>query len=1090
MSRHSQARGLSGFPERGTRASGRSRRPWSLRSAERLEPRAVLAASFALDTSISFPASTDIERIETVDFGDYAPTVTDPSPDVVVTGTRVVVSNGSQIQVPVARVFRNDGPAGFVEVDVGLIGLSGGTAKWGDFNGDNRLDILVTGTDPQSGGQVAKVYRHSGGDTFTPVAFDPLDGMPDGNASWGDFNADGRMDVIVTQVDVQSRFVAVPFLGQTNGTFSKQSPVVLGGVAAGKVAWADFDKDGRIDMAVSADAAQAGDSATAMPLQVYRNDGSGTFRRVWFSSAAGTLAWADFDMDNRLDLLVSTPPDSAPGMQATPYLFKNRADGTFSQVDLRAATLLEPVAAWALADMSGDGRPDAIATGVFGNFWVLRNVTAQAVPDGVFATPGDGQATLYWNAPSNGGAVVTDYRVEYSEDAGFTWNTVTRSPSTATTALIPNLFNDQEYLFRVAAVRGSTVEPFCSPVAVTPFTLSEAADFTYESANGAVTITGYRGFGGNVSVPASLGGLPVKAIGPNAFVPSLTNSFFLTSIIVPEGVEVIGERAFFGHWGLNSVTLPNSLRSISRWAFAGDESTGMPGLALPASLVSLHPEAFADAASLGSVWVDPANPNFRAIDGVVYDKETKTVLLCPRAQVGRIVLPTSVTVVGPQAFAGCVHVTSVVLPEGLTTIGAAAFDGAGLVRMDIPASVTVIGPRAFYYTKSLTEFAVAATNSAYASVGGVLYDKSLRTLIAAPAFAIAGAFTVPGSVTRIADGALAACVGLTEVSLPNGLMAIGDDVFDGTFLSTLALPPTVTSIGKNLTPDGLSEIQFPASVVSVAAGFLGYAWNLTQVTFLGNAPTFGGNAFEEVLESPPVLRYRTGTTGWAPTVAGLQTESISLPLPSAPSAPTGAPGSLQVGLSWTGPANNGESAINNYIVQYRATTSPASEWTTLSRPESAATVATVTGLTGGVSYVFRVAAVNENGAGTFSAASAAVTPAASITFTPAAGVTIGGVEFGTTQLGYAFRDAGQVRQVTFNGQNTSASFPGAGWTMRGVWKSGAGYQGFWRGANNAFGLWTLNASGASTAQAALTAAQVNQLETTLAFDLDQNNRIG
>lgn len=62
--------------------------------------------------------------------------------------------------------------------------------------------------------------------------------------------------------------------------------------------------------------------------------------------------------------------------------------------------------------------------------------------------------------------------------------------------------------------------------------------------------------------------------------------------------------------------------------------------------------------------------------------------------------------------------------------------------------------------------------------------------------------------------------------------------------------------------------------------------------------------------------------------------------------------------------------------------------------------------------------------------------------------------------------------------------------MRGVWKSGTGYQCFWRGANNAFGLWTLNASGASTAQAALTAAQVNQLETTLAFDLDQNNRIG
>jgi hypothetical protein len=96
----------------------------------------------------------------------------------------------------------------------------------------------------------------------------------------------------------------------------------------------------------------------------------------------------------------------------------------------------------------------------------------------------------------------------------------------------------------------------------------------------------------------------------------------------------------------------------------------------------------------------------------------------------------------------------------------------------------------------------------------------------------------------------------------------------------------------------------------------------------------------------------------------------SLP-PSAPTGVSGVAGNLSVSLSWTPQANNGNS-ITDYVIQY--SNDSGSTWTTFSDGTSTATTATVTGLTNGTAYVFRVAAVSAAGQGDYSSASAAVTP--------------------------------------------------------------------------------------------------------------------
>jgi hypothetical protein len=101
----------------------------------------------------------------------------------------------------------------------------------------------------------------------------------------------------------------------------------------------------------------------------------------------------------------------------------------------------------------------------------------------------------------------------------------------------------------------------------------------------------------------------------------------------------------------------------------------------------------------------------------------------------------------------------------------------------------------------------------------------------------------------------------------------------------------------------------------------------------------------------------------------------SIFVPPAPTGLTATPGNAQVSLSWTAPTGViAQAPITDYREQF--STDNGATWTTFSAAASTATSATVTGLTNGTSYRFRVAAVNAVGVGAYTAASSAVTPVA------------------------------------------------------------------------------------------------------------------
>jgi hypothetical protein len=96
-------------------------------------------------------------------------------------------------------------------------------------------------------------------------------------------------------------------------------------------------------------------------------------------------------------------------------------------------------------------------------------------------------------------------------------------------------------------------------------------------------------------------------------------------------------------------------------------------------------------------------------------------------------------------------------------------------------------------------------------------------------------------------------------------------------------------------------------------------------------------------------------------------------LPTAPRNLTRTVGDTQVSLTWTAPSSNGGLPITDYVVQFSSTN--GTSWTTFTDGVSTGTTATVTGLTNGTTYIFRVAAITGAGTGPY-AVSAPATPLA------------------------------------------------------------------------------------------------------------------
>ncbi len=221
-----------------------------------------------------------------------------------------------------------------------------------------------------------------------------------------------------------------------------------------------------------------------------------------------------------------------------------------------------------------------------------------------------------------------------------------------------------------------------------------------------------------------------------------------SKVIVPEGVEEIGEEAFANLDNIISIVLPDSLKVIGTVAFSGCKS--LKNINIPNNVVEIHAFAFSGCESLENINIS-----------------------------------NNVTLIGWGAFSNCVSIKHIVLPDSLKFIGASVFEGCkALDNFTIPKGINEISSFFFHDCKSLSGISITDNIT---KIGMRAFEGCEKLT----------EITIPGSVVSIEERAFEGCSNLEKIIMLEGVTRIEKGAFNGlNNLKKVIMPESVTYIGK------------------------------------------------------------------------------------------------------------------------------------------------------------------------------------------------------------------------------------------------------------------------------------------------------
>ena len=238
-------------------------------------------------------------------------------------------------------LLRGNGDGTFQKEDTIFDGVNPVGLAVADLNHDGKLDVVIA----DIGSDQIQVLIGNGDGTFKPPVSYP-NGQGPFFIAVGDYNGDGFPDLAVA--DINGGLLSV-YINNGDGTFKSAVDYNVGS-SPDYVLAADFNKDGKLDLAVA-----NFDDAT---ISVLIGKGDGTFQNaVAYDSGDGPndLAIMDFDHDGNLDLVATDDNDT------TISILRGNGDGTFNAPDILDVAQSGP---WGIAtgDFNGDGLTDLAVT--------------------------------------------------------------------------------------------------------------------------------------------------------------------------------------------------------------------------------------------------------------------------------------------------------------------------------------------------------------------------------------------------------------------------------------------------------------------------------------------------------------------------------------------------------------------------------------------------------------------------------------------------------------------------------------------------------------------------------------------------------
>lgn len=368
---------------------------------------------------------------------------------------------------------------------------------------------------------------------------------------------------------------------------------------------------------------------------------------------------------------------------------------------------------------------------------------------------------------------------------------------------------------------------------------------------------------------------PKVAASFEANITSNTYEDGVGAITFDRNLTTIGEKAFYNCRTLQSITIPQSVKTLSSSAFEGciaiksfagafatsdgnalvvDNAlytyapSGDEEYVIADSITTIMDKAFAHCSNLKKLTI-PATVTTIGKDSFLECGKGELIVNCDISTknsfggmtFSKLTISDKVTVIGPCCFASCRSLESVKLPSGLTEIGYNAFEYCvSLKDVTLPATLTKLGSEAFRGCTSLTSIVIPDGVTVVNGFGGctalekVVLPNNCST-IGSRAFsstAIAN-IEIPNSVTDIGSYAFGSCPNLKSITLSNNLTQISEQLFAGSGLESIIIPDAVTTIGSKAFENckSLQEITFGTGLKSITAAAFSGCTALRKVTF-------------------------------------------------------------------------------------------------------------------------------------------------------------------------------------------------------------------------------------------------------------------
>lgn len=239
---------------------------------------------------------------------------------------------------------------------------------------------------------------------------------------------------------------------------------------------------------------------------------------------------------------------------------------------------------------------------------------------------------------------------------------------------------------------------------------------------------------------------------------------------------------------MTSVTIPNTVRKIYEGAFGDSKLTS---ITIPQSVTEIEDGVFSNCTSLTEINVASGNTSFYSHEGVLYGKNNgtpKRLIQYPIAKTGGTYsVPEGVVSIAKRAFQACKFLKTLSLPKSLSNI-----------EKDLVSSwAQEVSP--FVYSWSISKIEVAAGNTTYKSVDGVVLTADGKQLVVCPVGKtgdVNGLYTIPNGVEIITNVAFSTNIKIKKLIFPTTLKEIKPYAFYRCYeLMTVTIPKSVTEIG-------------------------------------------------------------------------------------------------------------------------------------------------------------------------------------------------------------------------------------------------------------------------------------------------------